>query len=256
MYVCAKSPNTLGDEKSLKDHVQKIFDENEKVYGTRKLKVELEKSGEIVSRRRIGRLMRELGLVSVYTIAQFRVHKATCNEDPVSNLLNREFRSTAPRTTIVSDLTYVRVGTQWNYICLLTDLFNREIIGYSCGRYKDADLVLRAFSKVKGSLEDVQLFHTDRGSEFKNEKINEVLKVFHIQRSLSMKGCPYDNAVAEATVKLIKMEFVYPRRFATLDQLETELERFLSWFNTKRIHSTLGYLSPVEYKTIALNNFV
>lgn len=256
MYVCAQSPKTHGDEKALKDHVQKIFNENEKVYGTRKLKVELEKSGEIVSRRRIGRIMRELGLISVYTIAQFRVHEPTCNEDPASNRLNREFKTSVPRTAVVSDLTYVRVGNQWNYICLLTDLFNREIIGYSCGRYKDADLVLRAFAKVKGSLEDVQLFHTDRGSEFKNEKINEVLKVFHIQRSLSMKGCPYDNAVAEATVKLIKMEFVYPRRFATLDQLEIELERYLSWFNTKRIHSTLGYLSPVEYKTIALNNFV
>lgn len=233
-----------------------IFNENEKAYGTRKLKVELAKVGKMASRRRIGRWMRELGLVSVYTIAQFRVHKATCNEDLVPNLLNREFRTTAPRTTIVSDLTYVRVGNQWNYICLLTDLFNREIIGYSCGRYKDAELVLRAFAKVKGSLEDVLCFHTDRASEFKNEKINDVLKAFHIQRSLSMKGCPYDNAVAEATYKLIKMEFVYPRRFATLSQLEIELERYLYWFNTKRIHSTLGYLSPVEYKSIALNNFV
>jgi len=132
-------------------------------------------------------------------------------------------------------------------------LVQSRVISYSRGRYKDADLVLRAFAKVKGSLEDVQCFHTDCGSEFKNEKINDVLKTFHIQRSLSIKGCPFDNAVAEATYKLIKMEFVYPRRFATLSQLENELERYLRWFNTKRIHSTLVYLSPFEYKSIGLS---
>lgn len=69
---------------------------------------------------------------------------------------------------VVSDLTYVRVEGKWNYICLLIDLFNREIIGHSCGRAKDADLVYRAFAKVKANLYKIQLFHTDRGSEFKN----------------------------------------------------------------------------------------
>lgn len=108
--------------------IQTIFDENEKVYGSRKIKRELKKLGQRVSRRRISRLMSELGLVSVYTIAQYKVHKDKCNEDPVPNVLNRDFTSQAPVKRIVSDLTYVRVGNDWNYICLLTDLYNREII--------------------------------------------------------------------------------------------------------------------------------
>ena len=123
---------------------------------------------------------------------------------------------------------------KWNYICLLTDLFNREIIGYSCGRHKNAELVVRAFAKVKVSLTLIQLFHTDRGNEFKNALIDEVMSTFKIQRSLSMKGCPYDNAVAEATFKLIKTEFVKHRKFRSLDQLNIELNSFASWFNQKR----------------------
>ncbi len=98
---------------------------------------------------------------------------------------------------VVSDLTYVRVGMSWNYICVLIDLFNREIIGYSAGTNKTASLVKQAFQTIKGNLKDIQIFHTDRGNEFKNQLIEDTLKTFEITRSLSHKGCPYDNAVAE-----------------------------------------------------------
>jgi len=149
---------------------------------------------------------------------------------------------------VVSDLTYVRVGAKWAYICILLDLGAREIIGYSGGEFKNADLVHKAFSTVKGSLFDIQMFHTDRGSEFDNALIDELLDNFQISRSLSMKGCPYDNAVAESTFKMIKAEFVYSRRFDTLDQLQRELADYVHWFNNIRLHGTLGYLSPVEFK--------
>lgn len=99
---------------------------------------------------------------------------------------------------MVSDLTYVRVGMSWNYICVLIDLFNREIIGYSAGRNKDASLVTKAFTSVNTNLNNIQVFHTDRGNEFKNKVIDETLEAFQIARSLSMKGCPYDNAVTES----------------------------------------------------------
>ncbi len=102
---------------------------------------------------------------------------------------------------MVSDLTYVRVGAKWAYICILLDLGAREIIGYSGGAYKNAELVHKAFSTVKGSLFGIRMFHTDRGSEFDNALIDELLDSFQISRSLIMKGCPYDNAVAESTFK-------------------------------------------------------
>lgn len=144
----------------------------------------------------------------------------------------------------------------WNYICVLIDLFNREIIGYSAGRKKDAALVHRAFANVKTNLNQIQIFHTDRGNEFKNQLIDDTLSTFGISRSLSMKGCPYDNAVAEATFKIIKTEFVYGETFENLDELNYKLYDYVNWFNNHRIHSSLGYKTPYQYKLDNLKKVV
>ena len=92
---------------------------------------------------------------------------------------------------VVSDLTYVRVGNRWHYLCVLVDLFNREIIGYSSGQNKDAVVFKKVFSTVKTNLNRIRIFYTDRGNEFKNEMIDEILEAFNIERSLSMKCCPF-----------------------------------------------------------------
>ena len=192
--------------------------------------------------------MKKRGLVSAYTRKKYRVHSCKSNEAAIPNLLNRDFNAQLPGACVVSDLTYVRVGAKWAYICILLELGAREIIGYSAGAYKNAELVHKAFSTVKGNLFEIRMFHTDRGSEFDNTLIDGLLESFQISRSLSMKGCPYDNAVAESTFKMIKAEFVYSRRFDTLDQLQLELADYVHWFNTIRLHGTLGYLSPIEFK--------
>jgi putative transposase len=144
----------------------------------------------------------------------------------------------------------------WHYICVLVDLFNRELVGYSAGRNKDAQLVTKAFTRVNTNLNNIGIFHTDRGNEFKNKTLDELLKTFNIRRSLSMKGCPYDNAVAEATFKIIKTEFVKNRTFATLEELQYHLADYVNWFNCRRIHSSLGYLTPVEYRINNLKKVV
>lgn len=107
----------------------------------------------------------------------------------------------------MSDLTYVRVKQKWHYICVFVDLYNREIIGHSSGSQKKAELVQRAFSTVKYNLNRLELFHTDRVSEFKNHLIDQALETFGIKRFLSKKGTPYDNAVAEATFKTIVLTY-------------------------------------------------
>src|SRR5690606_8474113 len=98
--------------------------------------------------------------------------------------------------------------------------------------------------------------HTDRGNEFKNKLIDDALKTFGIQRSLSLKGSPYDNAVAEAMFNVIKTEFVKGTYFESQAELDLELFDYIHWFNNIRIHGTLGYLSPVEYKSQHLNKVV
>ena len=200
--------------------------------------------------------MKQQGLVSNYTTAQFKPHKDTCSESETENIVNRQFQGREYRDVVISDLTYVRVGTGWNYICILVDLYNREIIGYSAGEHKTAELVKKAFQRVEGNLADIRLFHTDRGNEFKNQTIEELLEAFNIERSLSQNGCPYDNAAAEATFKIIKTEFVWNETFADLKELKLKLWDSVNWYNHHRIHSALGYQTPVQYRENNLKKVV
>lgn len=251
-----KEQEKLAEEQLLKEEILMIFNKNRQVYGTRKIKKELEKTGYMVSRRRIGRLMGELGIQSKYTQASYKPMSTRPNEESVRNVLNRAFEVDKEMSVLVSDLTYVKVGGNWNYICFLIDLYNREIVGYSVGEQKDAALVQRAFKSVKYPLGNVKMFHTDRGSEFKNVGIDELLSEYTIKRSLSHKGNPYDNAVAEATFKILKTELINGTHFSTLEQLSLELFDYVNWYNNIRSHSTLGYLSPVAYKNLALKKVV
>lgn len=230
----------------LSEKIVEIFHKSKQIYGARKIKIELKKLGFIVSRRKISRIMKLNGLVSVYTVKNYKVHKHQTNNENEPNLLNRKFTGRKRYEVIVSDLTYVRVGNNWNYICILLDLYNREIIGYSCSKNKNSQLVYDAIATIKTNLKNLQIFHTDRGSEFKNYKIDQLLKLFKIKRSLSSKGCPYDNAVAEAQFKIIKTEFVRSRCFYNIEHLKAELDAYVHWFNYKRIHSALNYKTPIE----------
>jgi transposase InsO family protein len=241
------------DETALESAVQTAFEENRGVYGSRKIKKVLVRKGIIVSKEKICRIMKRRGLESAYTRKKYKNHSKKCNESDTPNLLNRQFDGHAPLAAVVSDLTYVRVGQKWQYICILLDLHNREIIGYSSGAHKDAALVRAAFIRVTVNLSQIQMFHTDRGTEFDNALIDEILAAFNINRSLSLKATPIDNAVAEATFKLIKNEFIYRRSFVTSEQLALELNDYVHWFNNIRIHSSLDYLSPVEFKQNSLS---
>ena len=245
------------DDSDLVLKIKTIFKESRNNYGALKIKNELYTQFEIaVSKRRIRRIMKQECLISSYQVSKYKPHKETCNESKTANLLKCNFNTKEPKQAIVSDLTYVRVGSSWNYICVVIDLFNREIIGHSAGTRKDALLVSKAFATIEGELSKIQIFHTDRGNEFKNKLIDETLETFSIQRSLSMKGCPYDNAVAEATYKIIKTEFVKQYKFENIEQLKIELADYVNWFNNHRIHSSLGYLTPKQYKDIHLKKVV
>lgn len=244
------------DESKLTEVIKEIFRKSRNNYGTRKIKQELAVQEQIVSRRRIGRIMKQEGLVSNYTKVQWKPQKDRCNESDVENVVNRSFKEQPYRNVVVSDLTYVRVGQSWNYICVLIDLFNREIIGYSAGPRKTSALVKEAFDKVDGNLKEIRIFHTDRGNEFKNQLIDETLDAFDIERSLSHKGCPHDNAVAEAAFKIMKTEFIWNETFRSLTDLKLKLWDYVNWYNHHRIHSSLGYQTPVGYRKNVLKKVV
>lgn len=235
-------------EDRLEQAVVREFKSSRNNYGTRKLKVQLSRLGMVISRRKIGAIMAKNGLVSNYTIKQFKKHKHDANQTKIDNVVQRKFSGRKPLEVVVSDLTYVNVRGKWHYICLIIDIAGREIIGYSAGKNKDANLIEKAFYSMKAKLSNIQIFHTDRGSEFNNQSIDRIIKTFGITRSLSRKGNPYDNAVAEATYKIIKTEFAFNRIFDNFEQLQYLLFDYVHWFNHIRIHSSLGYLSPAQFK--------
>ena len=201
--------------------VHAIWRDSHERYGARKIKAALERRGVTASRRRIVNIMKRRGMTSAYARRTFKPHKTRVNEARLANILDREFDGYEPRTHLASDLTYVRVGGKWAYVCLLIDLANRSIAGHS------AD--------------------TDRGSEFDNAKIDELLDVFDIRRSLSRKGNPYDNAVVESTNRLLKKGLIYRNHYTSLEQLRSDLNDYVWWSDNQRLHSTLGYRSPKEF---------
>src|SRR5699024_5932237 len=150
---------------------------------------------------------------SSYTSLKNRTYPSPSNEGNIMNNLGRNFIRKAPMEVLVRDLTYVKAYGKWHYKCVFIDLFNREIVGDNTVQKKDSHLASRELSAIKHDLRQVQMFHTDRGKEFDNYLIDDVLDTFGIQRSLSMKGCPYDNAVIETTFKAMKTEFIRQYNF-------------------------------------------
>lgn len=235
-------------EEGLEKKITEIFIMSRNNYGTRKIKAELSKSGIEASRRKISLIMKKNNLVSNYIKKKYKRIATKCNDEKTENILSREFKREKEFEVVVSDLTCVNIKGKWNYVCLLLDLYNREIIGYSAGENKDSTLVLKAFREVKVPLKCIEIFHTDRGSEFKNKEIDELLANCNIKRSLSKKGCLYDNAVAESNFKIFKTEFANNKEFKDLEDLELQLFDYVNWYNNIRIHGSLNYMSPKEYK--------
>jgi putative transposase len=148
---------------------------------------------------------------------------------------------------VVSDLTYVKIAGQWRYLCLLLDLCGRKIIGSAVGNYKSAKLVETAFYSVQTDLRNINIFHTDRGSEFKNHVIEQILVAFGIDRSLSAKGTPIDNAVIESMYNIIKTEFTFGMEFADLAEFKLLWFDYVNWYNNIRIHGSLEYFTPSQW---------
>lgn len=222
-------------------------------YGSRKIKASPGRSGVTVSRRRVCRIMRENGLVSAYGRKRFKVHPGAADEADVPNVVARGLGGRAPRTHICSDLACVRIGASWNCACPLVDPCNGEIVGRSAGPGKDARLVKSAFATLSFPISDIEVFHTDRGSELDNAEIDPMLEAFGIERSLSAKGCPHDNAVDESTNGILKAELVHREAFGTTRELRAKLSDYVHRYGNFRIHSTPGHMSPVEFREAGLS---
>ena len=206
-YWAISHPEPERADDPIAGDVVRIYEDNRREYGAPKIKRALAREGIVASRRRIKRIMNQKGLVSAYTRKKYKPCAAKASEAEAPNVLDREFDGHPPHTHIVSDLTYVRVGGKWNYVCLLVDLYNREIVGHAASGRKDSRLTKAAFVTLGFPLTD----------------IDDLLETFDIRKSLSRKSDPYDNAAIEPANRTLKKELVYRQAFADLGQLRREL---------------------------------
>ena len=251
-YYCAIShPEPERADDPIAGDVVRIYEDNRREYGASKIKRALAREGIVASRRRIKRMMNQKGLVSAYTRKKYKPRAVKASEAEASNVLDREFDGHPPHTHIVSDLTYVRVGSKWNYVCLLIELYNREIVRHAASGRKDARLVRAAFAALGSPLTDIDVFHTDRGSEFANSDIDDLLEAFDIRRSESAQFSlttftpPWGGLLPRANWPLrtrrgaeIAQRRVHPRPVVDdLDVLEQVQRRLLAGSVGLRMHA-------------------
>lgn len=197
--------------------------------------------------------MRENGPVGVYGRKRLKAHPGAADEADVPNAVARGLGGRAPRTHICGDLACASVGASWNCACLLVDPCNGEVVGRSAGPGKDARPVKSAFATLSFPISDIEVFHTGRGSEFGNAEFDLMLEAFGIERSPSARGRPCDNAVDESTDRILKAELVHREALGTTRELRAKLSDYVHRYDNFRIHSTLGYMSPVEFREAGLS---
>ena len=191
--------------------------------------------------------MKRRGVTGAYARRTSEPHRTRADGAGLADILDREFDGHGPRAHLAGGLTYVRVGGEWAYVCLLIGLANRGIAGHGADTGRAADLVMAAFATLDFPLTGVEVFRTDRGGGFGNARIDELLDVFDIRGSLSGKGDPYDNAVVESTNRLLKKELICRDHHTGLEQPRSDLNDYVWWSDDQRLHSTPGYRSPNEF---------
>lgn len=246
------SDHSIEDDK-LRPHIKAAFEKGRKNYGTRRIKEALAKTENTVSRRRIGRLMREEKL-QVQTKRKFKATTNSNHDKPIApNLLEREFIVATPDTVYVGDITYIRTREGWLYLAVVIDLFSRAVVGWSMGSRMTADLVNDAMLMAiwKRKPDKGLIFHSDRGSQYASDDYRKTLKSYGVNASMSRKGDCWDNAVAESFFHTLKIELVHHCDFETREEARAEIFEYIEvFYNRQRLHSSNGYEAPLVFEMI------
>jgi putative transposase len=167
------------------------------------------------------------------------------------NLLNRQFSSTTPNLAWVADITYFATREGWLYLAIVLDLFSRRIVGWSMSQWIDADLVLAALQMAvdRRRPKPGLIVHTDRGSQYACNEYRTFIDAHGIVPSMSRKRDCWDNAVAESFFASLKADLKTERLWASRAEARTAIFEYIeTWYNPERLHSTLGYVSPIEFE--------
>jgi transposase InsO family protein len=239
------------DDAKLKTTITTLFTENRAIYGTRRMKAALATQGYQASRRRIGRIMKDAGLICK-TKRRFKATTDSKHDLPIApHQLARQFDVKCPNHVYVGDITYIPTAEGWLYLAVVIDLYSRQVVGWSMAdnmrteRVNNALLMALWKRKPKKGL----LWHTDRGCQYASDSHRKLLKQHGIQQSMSRKANCWDNAVSESFFHSLKIECVNHERYQTREAAKASLFDYIEvFYNRQRLHSSNGYLSPVAFE--------
>lgn len=194
--------------------------------------------------------MREMGLKSILK-RKFVITTDSKHSFPIAdNILDRDFDSAKLGVKWISDITYIRVGDNWNYLTTVIDLADRKVIGWTLSEDMTTEnTILKAWimARKNRNINTNFIFHSDRGVQYASNKMTNLFYFNRkITQSMSRKGNCWDNAVAESFFKTIKYEWLYRFRFSSYLQLYESIDQYINWYNNERLHSSLGYITPLE----------
>ncbi len=248
-YVRSLSSPRIARDAALRERIAAIHAESGGRYGSPKVRRELRRRGERVSKRRVERIMRGAGIVGT----QRRRHKTTTRANaahPVEpNVLDRQFNATRPDQRWVTDITYIWTDEGWAYLAAILDLYSRSIVGWALSASLSTDLPLAALNMAlrRRTPGRELLHHSDRGCQYTSAAYRDELAARGITVSMSRRGNCWDNAVAESFFATLKSELIYPTRWSSRAVLRASLFEYLeTFYNRRRLHSALDYRTPAE----------
>jgi putative transposase len=252
-YAWVKRPPSAREREDgeLSKHIMSIYQQHQGRYGSPRIHAQLRDDGVHIGYKRVVRLMKQARLV-----ARHRTHRAvTTRADPTAipaeNVLDRDFEAEEPNQKWVCDVTYIATAVGWLYLAAVLDLHSRRVVGWAMAAKQDEELVHRALvmAVTHRKPEAGLLHHSDRGCQYTSQAYQAYLKDLEICVSMSRKGNCWDNAVMERFFGTLKRECAAQMHFATHQEARTALFEYIeAYYNRVRKHSTLGYLSPVQFE--------
>lgn len=251
----SQSPPCLRNrqEQQLLVRIRAAHKQSDGTYGSPRIYKDLRAEGLRISRKRIERIMRKHGVCG-QPLKKFKVTTDSKHNLPVAeNLLDQKFEVEAPNTRWSGDITYIWTGQGWLYLAVILDLWSRRVVGWSMQANMERALVLEALDAAVRNRRPAPtnglICHSDRGSQYASGDYQAILQENGITCSMSRKGNCYDNAPVESFFASLKRELIYRRRFNSQQEARTAVFAWIEgWYNRKRRHSALGYLSPEEFE--------
>jgi putative transposase len=245
-----KSKRAIANE-ALTEIIEDIFHENNSRYGARRIQLVLEKRGIKVNTKTVSKLMSQHGLIAKGARKSYRRSPNSKPYEEKENILNRVFTAKERNKIWVGDITYIPTKHGFLYLAVFIDIYSRKVTGWAMDTRIRDTLVLSALNQAIGREhpEEGLLVHTDRGSQYTSQRFQALLVRYSIQQSMSRKGNPYDNAIMESFYRTLKRELVQDAHYDTPEQARQDIFRYIElYYNTKRIHSAIGWLSPTQFE--------